>query len=234
MRTRPAGRRRWRCRGARATARVDWHALPVPVPEKLGVQRVRRLDARGAGADTSTGCRSSMPGSSRQVPAILTDPVVGEAASGLWPTREACSSIAGRALADREGGDRPVPGQRRRAMTTSRSTPTSQPDQRWRCCTSCASSAPSRMASRSSRWRTSSRREESGAATTWAPSPSPHWPRRRASRSPPTSAPRRLQRDHAQGLRRPLRRSFCRMPAPARAQAAVGLCAATRRWTARS
>ena len=55
----------------------------------------------------------------------------------------------------------PVPGERASA-TTSRSTPTRRARELLRRCTSCASRRASRPGSRTSAWRTSSRRKSSG------------------------------------------------------------------------
>ena len=71
--------------GAREEIQDRLGRLHAAGPELPGRADLRGLSAGGAACRTSTGCRSSMPGNSPgSFPDILTDPVVGEAASNLY------------------------------------------------------------------------------------------------------------------------------------------------------
>ena len=81
-------------------------AYVPPKPTFLGTHDARRLSDRRAGRATSTGRRSSRPGSwPGKFPAILDDDKVGEAARALYDDAQAMLEQDRR----REAGSRPAP-----------------------------------------------------------------------------------------------------------------------------
>ena len=118
-----------------------------------------------------------------QFPDILTDPLVGEAASNLYAdAREHAEAADRRALAAGARGGRLVSGQRgRRRRRGLRRRARAQ--RAVRPCASCASRRASRRASRTSAWPTTSRPSRAACATISA-----------RSRSPPASASRSTSR----------------------------------------
>ena len=88
-------------------------ATQPPVPTSLGVTRIRGLPARRSCRATSTGCRSSTRGSlPASFPDLLTDAVVGEAASNLYADARRMLRHDDRGtLAHGARGDRAVPGE---------------------------------------------------------------------------------------------------------------------------
>ena len=197
IKARPRAASRAACRqegeGAGADARAG---ARQPLPHRLA--RLSRRRCRGsrraacstiirwrAAAATSTGCRSSMPGNSTgKFPDVLTDPVVGEAASNLYADarRMLKQLIAERWLQARARRRACFPPTR--STTTSRSMQTTTREQVLpHRCIPAAAEGQSRRASRTSVLRISSRRSRAARATTSARSRSP-----RASASNSTSS----------------------------------------------
>jgi hypothetical protein len=118
-------------------------ALPATGAEDRRADALSTTCRLACCAITSTGCRSSMPGSCTAVSGILSDPVVGEAASNLFAdaTRRARPASSTKTGCRR----RPCSASSRRTArtTTSWSTPTTRGQRRAAPVSTCASSGRS-------------------------------------------------------------------------------------------
>ena len=150
---------------------IDWSSYQPPVPGFLGV---RRHDAYPL--EELVPYIDWMPFFNAwefagKFPDILTDPVIGEAATSLYPRCAANATTRGRGAlvggSGRGGASSPPP---RPATTTSTSMRTRAAN-RWHSgCTICGSRNRSHRINRSRAWPTSSRRTRAAVRTTSAPS----------------------------------------------------------------
>ena len=198
--------------------------------ERLSPRRRRATSVRARSSGTilptsratSTGRRSSRPGSSRAaIPPSSTTRSRERRRALCSTTRKRCSS----ASSTSDGSRRKrwsASGRRRRSATTSSCSPTTRAPPRSRSCSRFASSFPAATASRTSRSPISSRRFERRPRLRRRLRRHRRHGRRRDRRAL-RARQRRLFVDHGQGARRPVRRSFRRSDARARAPRALGL-----------
>ena len=141
---------------------IDWSAYTPPRAEAARPARVPRATTSPSSRATSTGRRSSRPGSSPgSYPKILQDPVVGEAARNVFADAQAMLERIVREKWLTANGVVTLCPQTRWA-TTSRSTPTSRAGPSRRRSTSCASRRRRPRTGTTFASPTSSRRSASG------------------------------------------------------------------------
>ena len=193
----------------------------------LGVQRARRLCRSPSSCAYIDWTPFFQTWELRRhaIPTILDDPVVGEAARKLFDDAQAMLD-ADRRRASWLHGERASSAssrrnaRRRRHRDLRRRVAHARARRR---CTSCASRPTSRRASRTSASPTSSRRRSRGVADYIGAFAVTAGHRHRELVARFEARARRLQRDPAQGARRPPGRSVRRAAAPARAARALGL-----------
>jgi 5-methyltetrahydrofolate--homocysteine methyltransferase len=152
--------------------KIDWSQLRPARAELRGHTRGSRPIRSTSSFPTSTGCRSSMPGSSpasfRISCAIRRS---GKPRATCTRTRRACSTLVEERWLEARAVDRILSRRTARATTTSRCMRTNRARPRLRGCISCVSRSPSRRIRRSCACPTSSRPRKAAAPTTSERSP---------------------------------------------------------------
>ena len=208
---------------ARANAlRTDWGAHAPPVPFALGRREFRNVDLAEIARYVDWGPFFQAWELSGPFPAILDDPVVGEAARNVYAEGQAMLKkiVEGRWLVGERRG-RPVAGQRRRRRhralrrrhAPQRRADVAQPAPAERAAVRQAQPVPRRLRRAEGLGRGRLRRRVRGHGGA----------RHRAQARGVRGEEGRLQRDHAEGAGRPPGRGLRRVAAPEGATRTLGL-----------